>query len=105
VQGDARLDGSAFGVVLFFEADTITLASLTLDDPNVIGTSWSDYDPKVALRAHDEWLEARLGNGSEWNPSSFPYGGIEYRYVWGAIGSFLQPQDQTASLTVSYRRA
>jgi hypothetical protein len=94
-QWSGRLDGTAFGGVAFFEGERLTHISLTIDDPKVIGTSWSDYDAERARSAHDQWLQDRLGAGG-WSLD------VVYEFAWGQIGSFLHPQDGTASITVTY---
>ena len=95
-QWSGHLDGTPFGGVAFFEEERLNHISLTIDDPKVVGTSWSDYDGERACGAHDQWLQDRLGAGG-WSLD------LVYTFPWGRVGSFLHPQDGTASITVSYR--
>lgn len=97
-----RVDGAPFSVVLWFENDDLRRVSLTIDDPEIAGTSWPDYDAERVRRFHDEWVEQRVGSAKPWNAGSFPLGGIERRFRWGTIGSHVHPQDLAASITISY---
>ena len=94
-QWSGRLDGTPFGGVAFFEEEHLNRISLTIDDPEVIGTSWSDYDAERARDAHDQWLRDRLGDGG-WSSD------LVYSFDWGQVGSFLHPQDGTAAITITY---
>jgi hypothetical protein len=99
----SRLDDTPFICVLFFDDQRITTVDLVIHDPEISGTSWEDYEPERVRRFHDQWLERRLGRGTHRNRSSYPYGGLDYRYPWGEIGSSLNPQDQNASISLIYR--
>lgn len=100
----ATIGGTCFSVVAWFREDVLERVSLTVDEPEISGTSWSDYDAETARRFHDEWVTSQVGETTAWNPSSYPYGGIERKYRWGTIGSHVHPQDGAASITIAYGR-
>jgi hypothetical protein len=104
-RGDATIEGTPFVVVVSFFEDRLERVSLTVDDPAIGGTSWSDYEPERVRAFNDEWVTAHVGATTTWNPSSYPYGGIERELPWGTVGSYLHPQDGAATITIAYEHA
>lgn len=96
LDGPRPLDGTAFHCRLTFEGDE--LAGVRLADFAVPG-----LDVVAAREAHDGWLVSRLGPGEPWRGDAYPFGGIEYRYGWGTVGSYAIPQDLDTFIEVSYR--
>ena len=104
LHGSASIDGTRFSIVVWFRDEVLERVSLTVDEPEISGTAWNDYDPETVRRFHDAWVTDRVGETTPWNPSSAPCGGIERDYRWGTIGSYLHPQDGAASMTITYGR-
>ena len=102
LRASSRLDGVLFVVVLWFEGEQLRSVRLAAGDTAIAGTSWDDHDPERLRRFHDGWLERQLGPGSPTHAGAFPYGGTEYRFRWGTIGSYLHPQDGNGNITLGY---
>ena len=91
VRFEATVDGVAFSVSVRADG-SVALARV------------GEFDPVGDRECHDRFLAERLGDGAvPWKPESHPYGGIEWRYPWGMIGSYLYPQDQIAQILIAYR--
>ena len=102
-QHAAVVDGTAFHAVLRFDGDRVAAVSLVVADPAVAGTGWDDYDPGRLRAWHDAFLAARLGPGRPVQAHADPYGGVEYAFAWGTLGSYLPPQDAGAHIVLAYR--
>lgn len=99
---DATIEGTPFSMVLWFHDERLQRVSLTVDDPEISGTSWDDYDAARVRAFHDRWVVDHVGETTPWHPSDHPYGGIERSFDWGTVGSYLHPQDGAATVVISY---
>lgn len=96
------IDGHRFYVELRYDGDAVAAVHLT--DARI-----TEVDPAGARALHDPWLVERLARlprpprQRHWNPGHDPYGGIEYEFDWGTIGSYGIPQDMDAYIGLTYR--
>ena len=89
------LDGIAFACWWTFDGDELRLAHLADE-------RFEPYDVQRARELHDAWLDERLGKGMPWNAYAYPFGGIEYSFRWGTVGSYAIPQDYNAYVGIAY---
>lgn len=89
------IEGTEFLLWYTFDGDALRLVHLA-------ERSLEPYDAAAARELHDAWLATRLGKGKPWNAHAYPFGGVEYRYRWGTVGSYAIPQDLNCFIGVEY---
>ena len=103
-RGVTDIDGTAFDAFADSEGERLESVNLIVADPEIAGTSWTDWRGDRAGAFPDAFLAERFGRGHVGNGDRYPYGSVEYRMPWGTLGSYLPRQDQWARITLFYAK-
>jgi hypothetical protein len=104
---DVGVGGELFHVVLWY-VDLGPLWRLTLGTarPEIVGTSWGDYDLPASVDFHESWLDRALGLPSATHPRCDPrepYAGPVRQLGWATAAVGVDPHNGDSEIFVDYR--
>ncbi|HEX7168618.1 MAG TPA: hypothetical protein VF230_16680 [Acidimicrobiales bacterium] len=102
---ECTVGGEPFHVSVQFDGERLARVYLSAAGERFRDASWMNYDIEGFRSTHDEVLARWNGRqGKARLPEKWPIGSLEWTYDWGAVGSYCEPQDMAAQITIFYNR-